>query len=394
MKLLNIIVVGAGMYTCGRGTDGYGTIMPAIFEWAKNKKVGDIYLAATAPKSIKKAKAKINGLSKAMKLKIKVSYFPNSAKADKKAYLRAMKEIARPGIAIVAVPDDLHGEVAGEAIKHGLHTLVVKPLTPTVKEAEKLIVLQKKAKVHCAVEFHKRFDLANIKLKNTIEDGALGDLLYFVAEFSQRKSIPSKSFAKWSSRTNIFQYLGVHYVDIIRFATKAKPVRVSAVGEKNWLYAKGINTYDSICGVIEWKTAKGKKFVSHILTNWIDPENTSATSDQKIKVVGTKGRFESDQKRRGIMIVTDKSGVVEPNPYFSAAYRVNGDVSYRGYGIESICRFLDDVIQIEENTTKINDLEGNRPTFKEAIASTAVIEAINKSLTKKGKWITVRKDIQ
>jgi len=37
-----------------------------------------------------------------------------------------------PGCAIVAVPDHLHYEVTSACLEKGLHTLVVKPLTPTV----------------------------------------------------------------------------------------------------------------------------------------------------------------------------------------------------------------------------------------------------------------------
>ena len=35
MKKLDIIVIGAGLYVCGKGTLGYGTILPAIFEWKR-----------------------------------------------------------------------------------------------------------------------------------------------------------------------------------------------------------------------------------------------------------------------------------------------------------------------------------------------------------------------
>ena len=33
MKKIDIVVIGAGLYVCGKGTEGYGTILPAIFEW-------------------------------------------------------------------------------------------------------------------------------------------------------------------------------------------------------------------------------------------------------------------------------------------------------------------------------------------------------------------------
>ena len=65
------------------------------------------------------------------------------------------------------VPDNLHRKVAEDTIKNGLHTLVVKPLAPTVQEVIELVELQRKNNVYCAVEFHKRFDRSNIKLRDT-----------------------------------------------------------------------------------------------------------------------------------------------------------------------------------------------------------------------------------
>ena len=35
-KMLNILVIGTGMYSTGRGTDAYGTVLPAINEWHRN----------------------------------------------------------------------------------------------------------------------------------------------------------------------------------------------------------------------------------------------------------------------------------------------------------------------------------------------------------------------
>ncbi len=390
MKPFNIVVAGTGMYVCGRGTDGYGTIMPAICEWSKVNDIGEIYIAGRSRKGIKAAKEKIKRLQRKMDTAISIRYFPDK-KDDAGCYLEAIRNIPKPACAIVAVPDNLHKEIAAAAIKEGLHTFVVKPLVPTVKEAWELIKLQDEKKVYCAVEFHKRLDYANLKLKDTIHQGLVGDPLYFIAEFSQRKSMPTKIFKKWIKTTNIFQYLGIHYVDVIYFATGAAPIRAMAIGQKRWLYSKGIDTYDSIEGVIEWLLPSGKKFISCILTNWVDPDSTSAMSDQKIKVVGTKGRFESDQKKRGIMIVTDEKGIEEPNPYFCTAFGADGDVSYHGYGIESIHQFLKDAMQIKEGNLTIEELERKRPTFRQSVIPTVVLEAINISLRKDGKWVEIKK---
>lgn len=389
-KSLNIVVIGAGMYVCGRGTEGYGTIMPAICEWKRSGNHGYIYIAGTEPKRIKIARDKIRKLQHNMNLEIPIAYFPEKESRNSECYKKAINKIPKPACAIIAVPDNLHKDIAAFAMKEGLHTLVVKPLAPTLSEVFELIDILNNKKVYCAVEFHKRFDYANLKLKDAITQGTIGEPLYFIVEYSQRKSMPTEKFRKWVEATNIFQYLGIHYVDIIYFATGATPKRAMAIGQKGWLCSQGIDTFDSIQGIIEWEMPSGKRFSSYILTNWIDPEKTSSMSDQKIKVIGTKGRLESDQKSRGITVVTDEKGIEEPNPYFCSSYGKSGELYYRGYGIKSIHQFLDDVIKIENGELKISDLEGKRPTFKDSLVPTAALEAVNTSLNRNGEWITIQ----
>ena len=388
-KQMNILVIGSGMYVCGRSTDGYGTIIPAIFEWGKNNKIRNLYIAGTDPEGIRIAKDKIDELKRDMSVKITLEYFPKGNAKNLESYKEAIRKIPKPACAVIVVPDNLHREIAGYAIENGLHTLVVKPLAPTLREVQELINIQEKSGVYCSVEFHKRFDLANQKLKDVILEGTIGDPLRFLVEYSQRRSVPTKHFKKWVTKTNVFQYLGIHYVDIIHFVTHAIPKRAMAIGQKGWLITQGVNTYDAVQGTIEWEMPGGKKFLSYILTSWVDPENTSAMSDQRIKAVGSKGSFVSDQKNRGITIVTDKNGTEHPNPYFCAPYGRKGDISYKGYGIESVCQFLNDVTQVVKGVLKPEDLEAKRPTFKESLIPTAVLEAVNKSLEKSGEWVTV-----
>jgi predicted dehydrogenase len=290
------------------------------------------------------------------------------------------------------VPDHLHYETTIPLIENGLHCLVVKPLAPTVKEVKGLIRLAEKAGVYGAVEFHKRFDRSNLKLRDTIQQGLIGDPLYFVVEYSQRKSIPLKKFKEWVRHTNILQYLGIHYIDIIFFATGASPRRAMAQGQKSFLIRRGVDTFDAIQCLIEWEMKNGSRFTSAIMTNWIDPEKTSAMSDQRIKVIGTRGRFEADQKYRGIRLVTDEKGVEELNPDFSVFYGTgSGDgVSFQGYGAESILQFLKDVTAVKAGKLKPIDLKGRRPTFRDALAPTAVLEAANKSLALDGKWVEIK----
>ena len=119
--------------------------------------------------------------------------------------------------------------------------LVVKPLTPSVVEAKQLIQIACERELYAAVEFHKRWDKANLMIRDAISQQLIGDLLYVCVEYSQRKSIPIEIFKDWAEHTSILQYLGIHYIDIMRFITNAEPKRVMAIGQKKWISSKRID---------------------------------------------------------------------------------------------------------------------------------------------------------
>jgi len=390
-KPLNVLVVGAGMYVSGRGTAGYGTILPALYQAKRKGLVKSVTVCATKKSSVDALKAKNKELSNLFKDFIEIKALPEAESWNKNAYLEALGK-GDYDCGIVAVPDHLHFEIGKSLIERGIHTLIVKPFTPDLNSAIELERLARSHNVYGAVEFHKRFDEANLKIREFIRKGRLGDVLYFLVEYSQKKSVPRQHFKEWVKKTNIFQYLGVHYVDVIYFCTGFLPVRVMATGQKTWLAKENIDTHDSIQAVVEWKDRSlERSFTSVILTNWIDPLTSSAMSDQKVKVIGTEGRIESDQKNRGLRIVTEASGIEDINPYFSEFFHhIDGEsLDFRGYGCDSIMQFLLDCQSILTGNITREGLEGLRPTFESALVSTAVAEAVNFSLANKNRWVSL-----
>ena len=102
------------------------------------------------------------------------------------------------------MPDNSHYQICKNLIKLKIHCLVVKPLCDNIKEAKDLIRLARKNKVLGLVEFHKRFDQANILIKEHINKKNIGQpyiLLNIV-----KKIIPEK-YLKLNEETNVFQYL-------------------------------------------------------------------------------------------------------------------------------------------------------------------------------------------
>jgi predicted dehydrogenase len=380
-KPLDILVIGGGMYTIGNTKNNYGTIMPALLEGRLKKLIGRIGLVTTNDQSAARACERVLSLASLQKTDGQCEPYPKCG-VDHKAYQKAALDF-NPDVAIIAVPDELHAEIAIDLIRRGIHCLVVKPMAPDVVSAKAMAQAARDYNVVAEVEFHKRLDESNRLLCDAVKSGQLGDLLYAVIEYSQQKRIPRDVFKGWAGTSNIFQYLGVHYVDLLQFATGYRPVRVTAWGQKSYLVNQGIDTWDAMQVVIEWEKIKSDgRFVSTHITNWIDPDFTSSVSDQKINVVGTQGRFQADQKNRGVQTVTDQAGVEDINPYFTKAITsADGDrIQYQGYGIDSILQFIKDVQRFQKNEIDLVWLDTVRPTFANCVVSTAVIQAAKDSL--------------
>jgi predicted dehydrogenase len=388
---IDVLIVGAGMHVSGRGTATCGTVLPAVVQAHRDGLVGHMAVAATSAASIDAFNAKLTLLNQRLGTAARFEGFPVRG-VHPDAWQEALAGLGPRACVIIVVPDDLHAPIAAEAIRKRLPVLVEKPLTPTRAEAQALLALAQEMGVYGAVDFHKRWDLMNLKLKETVEDGRLGMPLYCTVEYSQRRVIPETVFRAWVEQANPFQYLCVHFVDILIFALRAVPRRAMAVGQRCRLRSQGIKTYDAVQACIEWSLPGATApFVSTFATNWIDPNTTSALSYQSLKVVGTEGRFESDQRDRGLEVITEAGGIETLNPYFTQSYPVGDGTrrEYRGYGIDSVRTFLEDVRDLHDGRVAPADLEPVRPTLRQALASTAVVDAVNQSLARDGAWVAI-----
>ena len=384
---MNILVIGAGMYVTGRFGSGPGSVLATIGEVSKSMRIDGVTVVSKNESSREDVFIAVNEINTILEIGLRVDY--EALGENSIENLKTILERKKYDCGVIALPDHLHYDFAKVLIENSIHCLVVKPLTPTVKESMELIALRKKKNVYGVVDLHKRYDQANLFIKDAIQSGQIGKPQYVTVEYSQRIMIPTIAFAKWVKLTNIFQYLGVHYVDMIYFMTGYYPEKVLAVGTKGKLTELGMDTYDSIHAIIIWKNPgnENEKLVAQFSTNWIDPNTSSALSDQKYNVIGTKGRIECDQKHRGIELVNEDGGIQTINPYFSK-YHSNpkGKKSYTGYDFASISQFIYDVQDLESGNITIEELENIRPTFEDSIGSTAVVDAVNRSLNNNSNW--------
>ncbi len=79
---------------------------------------------------------------------------------------------------IIATPASSHFSIAKIIIAHKKHVLIEKPMTLSIRDAEKLVVLAEKEKVNVMVGHVLLFHPALIKIKSMIDKGEIGDLQY------------------------------------------------------------------------------------------------------------------------------------------------------------------------------------------------------------------------
>ncbi|MGN0176334.1 MAG: Gfo/Idh/MocA family oxidoreductase [Methanobrevibacter sp.] len=96
-----------------------------------------------------------------------------------KGYTEYSELLENPEIEAVSVcvPTTFHHATVMEAIKHGKHVLVEKPIAFTLEEAEEMIAAAKEAGVLLATGHVERFNPAVQKAKELIDDGVIGDIV-------------------------------------------------------------------------------------------------------------------------------------------------------------------------------------------------------------------------
>jgi D-galacturonate reductase len=387
---MKILIVGGGMYVTGRGSESDGTVIPAIIEGIIHGLVRDIAIVTTSFDSARESATIAEGSFSKSGINKKINFFPKSDTSND-AYIDAIEEF-EPDLAIICVPDHLHYQVTKTLLSKSIHCLVVKPFVLNMDHGKELVALAKSKNLINRVEFHKRLDESNIYLRENFKSGKFGKPLYFTVEYSQRKLIPQEVFKSWASSSNIVNYLGVHYIDLIYYITEYLPVSVSVWQQSKFLKANNFSTPDSVQMVIEWENREKDGFTSIMAVNWVDPNTSAAMSDQRVLFVGTRARCLADQKHRGLEF-TDDSGVGtrQINPYFTQSFSVDGLVRYSGYGVRNITSFISEVHEYKnKKISNSEDSNGMNASFLDALVSTAVLDSVAIALNSPGEKIMIK----
>jgi len=189
--------------------------------------------------------------------------------------MRDPKELIRSkdvdSVAIVT-PVFAHYEMAKEALLAGKHIFVEKPFTSTSAQAEELIDLAAKKGLKIMVDHTFLFTGAVKKIKEVINSGQLGRLLFYD---SVRVNL-----GLFQHDINVIWDLAPHDLSIMDYVIPSRPEAISAHGSVH--FEGGFEDIAYIA--VEFK---GNGFIAHFHVNWLSPvkiRKTLISGDKKMLV--------------------------------------------------------------------------------------------------------------
>ena len=373
-----VIIIGAGSYVLG-DSFGSGVIFPSLLYLQKINKIYKISIAVRSPR-VEKFYNEIDVYKKLLS----TNYNPEVFVYNNIDQLENLD--LDNSIAFIAIPDKVHFEIASYLIKKKVPIWIVKPLTGNYELSKQLCELSILNKTKIWVDYHKRFDPSNLKIKKAVDTGIYGNLAVYSVQYSQPAILPLNDLKLWANDINVLQYIGCHYIDQVFFLyPDLKTERISCHGIEGNLSKKGGPKFDTIHCIIDFKTTNNSNLKFDLNVSWNDPAFAPGKSHQRVDLQFEKGRIIADQKNRGFEIWSEnKFEQVNPNffQFFRSPFSENFEPN--GYGFESINKFID--IISRPISSKIEKSKSFPWSFN-SIHTDHVLSMAQKSLDNNGEWI-------
>jgi len=176
-----------------------------------------------------------------------------------------------PDFAIVAVPTELHYEIALNVVANGCHVLVEKPLASTLREGEDIVGSAEKNKVQLMVGHIERFNPTIDVIKERM--GKERILLIGAVRVGPMPSLKQIGIG-------VVRDLGVHDIDLIRYISGSEFKRIEAFSSDR---KSGVE----LSSVLSFEMENGS--LAYIITNVVTPLKM-----RKIEVTTTKRFLSGD----------------------------------------------------------------------------------------------------
>jgi len=374
----NIVVIGGGMITQVQ-------ILPSLFHLQRAGIISDIAVCALNGAPLK-VLAEDEALNTAFPGRAFTPY-PDFAKVDPEEefpslFEEVLAKMPERNMVFIALPDQLHYHAVMKSLEANQHVITVKPLVLKYTQAVEIEKTALEKGLFVGVEYHKRFDDRALLARKHYRAGKFGEFRLGQASMVEPYYYRDSNFQNWCTCENsdMFTYVGCHYVDQVHVITGLLPVEVSVYGIRD-KYPNGKEGFLWTDGRVIWSNGA--------CLNVIDamgyPNVAPGGNMQGLKMLcqGKKDAcliFHEDQFRGmkySFDTPSDDKYYHEPSPdYFKLVYRGGKGLEPVGYGYRSIEALVRAVSRVEASG---DDLEARRSTIEEIDSEGVIATPANSS---------------
>jgi predicted dehydrogenase len=204
------------------------------------------------------------------------------------------------------------------------------------------------------IVYHKLADPDHKKLRTHVADGVLKHVNNGYCSLLEPKSISGGQFAEWLKGRNPGTYVAVHYLKLIDFSFGPdwRLTRVAATGQRGLTGPPTGPTWDSVQLQVVYIHPDNREAAFDIHTSWVTPDNFPGYVDQEVQFRFDNGVWIAHQRKRGVELCIEGRSPNEfkntPNHHYNGTFLEPwNERSQRGYGIEILRRFFEEVATVE-----------------------------------------------
>jgi len=180
---------------------------------------------------------------------------------------------------VIATAEDTHFEFTKQAVYHGKHVLLEKPVCLDLEEGKRLLELVKSTDRIVMPGHILRFDSSYSKVKSIIDSGEMGDIL----SIKVKRNVPRERFSIHSRTHPVFMALA-HDIDIILWLSGQSPARVYAMQRST---DHSYTNPDIFFGLMEMKNG----ILCQLETQWTLPNEYGQYLDVELEVMTRNGHL-------------------------------------------------------------------------------------------------------
>ncbi len=198
---------------------------------------------------------------------------------------------------VIVTPVRTHFQLARQALLHGKHVLVEKPLTDNVEEAEELVALAHERHLALMVGHTFQYNLAVNELRNLIQSGDLGKIYCIEAE--------RLNLGLFRSDINVIWDLAPHDISILLYLLEKTPISIKVQAHAH--------LQRSIQDVAHLDLEFDDGMNAHIHVSWLHPCKT-----RRVTVIGDERMAVYDDVNKAEMLkIYNKGADIHADPVVS-----------------------------------------------------------------------------